>query len=117
MCTYMHEVIQWNPSKPDTIGTDQSVLNIEVSSFQGLLRQMSTEKVSCLWRCPQFRGPYRGVPLYIHHTWQNLSLVYGVFRLELLRAERENAMFPDEVDTPQDVPARVRFQKYVVYII
>jgi pre-rRNA-processing protein TSR1 len=33
-------------------------------------------------------------------------------RLELLRAERENAMFPDEVDTPQDTPARIRFQKY-----
>ena len=29
--------IQWNPSKPDTIGTDESVLNSEVSSFQGLL--------------------------------------------------------------------------------
>ena len=34
-------------------------------------------------------------------------------RLQLMRAERENAMFPDEVDTPRDVPARVRFQKYV----
>ena len=33
-------------------------------------------------------------------------------RFELLRAERENAMFPDEVDTPQDTPARIRFQKY-----
>ena len=33
-------------------------------------------------------------------------------RLELIRAERENAMFPDEVDTPQDTPARIRFQKY-----
>ena len=30
-----------------------------------------------------------------------------------MRAERENAMFPDEVDTPRGVPARVRFQKYV----
>ncbi|CAI8042579.1 Pre-rRNA-processing protein TSR1 homolog [Geodia barretti] len=33
-------------------------------------------------------------------------------QFELLRAERENAMFPDEVDTPQDTPARIRFQKY-----
>ena len=33
-------------------------------------------------------------------------------RLELIRAERENAMFPDEVDTPQDTPAKIRFQKY-----
>ncbi|CAB4026240.1 Pre-rRNA-processing TSR1, partial, partial [Paramuricea clavata] len=32
--------------------------------------------------------------------------------LEKERAERENEMFPDEIDTPFDVPARVRFQKY-----
>lgn len=36
-----------------------------------------------------------------------------LYRLELLRAERENAMFPDEMDTPQDIPARVRFQKCI----
>ena len=34
-----------------------------------------------------------------------------LFRLEKERAERENEMFPDEIDTPFDVPARVRFQK------
>ena len=34
-CIYMHShVIQWNPSKKDTIGTAQSVLIIEVSSCQ-----------------------------------------------------------------------------------
>ncbi|XP_077982954.1 pre-rRNA-processing protein TSR1 homolog [Glandiceps talaboti] len=32
--------------------------------------------------------------------------------LEKYRAERLNVMFPDEVDTPMDVPARVRFQKF-----
>ncbi|XP_028402867.1 pre-rRNA-processing protein TSR1 homolog [Dendronephthya gigantea] len=32
--------------------------------------------------------------------------------LEKERAERENEMFPDEIDTPFDVPARMRFQKY-----
>ncbi|XP_064402824.1 pre-rRNA-processing protein TSR1 homolog [Halichondria panicea] len=32
--------------------------------------------------------------------------------LEALRAEREALMFPDEVDTPQDKPAKERFQKY-----
>lgn len=33
------------------------------------------------------------------------------FRLEKLRAERENEMFPDEMDTPMDQTARVRFQR------
>ncbi|KAM3830630.1 pre-rRNA-processing protein TSR1 homolog [Vipera latastei] len=32
--------------------------------------------------------------------------------LEKYRQEREEEMFPDEVDTPRDVPARVRFQKF-----
>ncbi|XP_019366530.1 PREDICTED: pre-rRNA-processing protein TSR1 homolog [Gavialis gangeticus] len=32
--------------------------------------------------------------------------------LEKYRQERTDEMFPDEVDTPRDMPARVRFQKY-----
>uniref|UniRef100_A0A914WYA7 Pre-rRNA-processing protein TSR1 homolog n=1 Tax=Plectus sambesii TaxID=2011161 RepID=A0A914WYA7_9BILA len=32
--------------------------------------------------------------------------------VERYRQARENAMFPDEIDTPLDAPARVRFQKY-----
>ncbi|CAD6197726.1 unnamed protein product [Caenorhabditis auriculariae] len=32
--------------------------------------------------------------------------------VEKYRRERENAQFPDEVDTPIDVPARVQFQQY-----
>ncbi|NWZ20947.1 TSR1 protein, partial [Asarcornis scutulata] len=32
--------------------------------------------------------------------------------LEKFKQERMDEMFPDEVDTPRDVPARVRFQKY-----
>lgn len=32
--------------------------------------------------------------------------------VEKYRKERENAQFPDEIDTPLDIPARVRFQKY-----
>ncbi|NWI57507.1 TSR1 protein, partial [Calyptomena viridis] len=32
--------------------------------------------------------------------------------LERYKQERMDEMFPDEVDTPRDVPARVRFQKY-----
>ena len=33
----MHICVQWNLSNPDTIGTAQSVLIIEVSSFQSVL--------------------------------------------------------------------------------
>ncbi|XP_061448400.1 pre-rRNA-processing protein TSR1 homolog [Rhineura floridana] len=32
--------------------------------------------------------------------------------LEKYRQERQEEMFPDEVDTPRDVPAWIRFQKY-----
>ncbi|XP_034286638.1 pre-rRNA-processing protein TSR1 homolog [Pantherophis guttatus] len=32
--------------------------------------------------------------------------------LEKYRQERQEEMFPDEMDTPRDVPARVRFQKF-----
>ncbi|XP_010140436.1 PREDICTED: pre-rRNA-processing protein TSR1 homolog, partial [Buceros rhinoceros silvestris] len=32
--------------------------------------------------------------------------------LERYKQERMDEMFPDEVDTPRDIPARVRFQKY-----
>ncbi|XP_077168693.1 pre-rRNA-processing protein TSR1 homolog [Paroedura picta] len=32
--------------------------------------------------------------------------------LEKYQRERQEEMFPDEVDTPQDVAARIRFQKY-----
>ncbi|XP_013867928.1 pre-rRNA-processing protein TSR1 homolog [Austrofundulus limnaeus] len=32
--------------------------------------------------------------------------------LKLYREARSNEMFPDEVDTPKDTPARIRFQRY-----
>jgi len=35
-----------------------------------------------------------------------------VNEMERLKQARTDAMFPDEVDTPIDMPARVRFQKY-----
>lgn len=44
---------------------------------------------------------------------QKINIFLSSFRLEKERAERENEMFPDEIDTPFDVPARVRFQKWV----
>lgn len=33
-------------------------------------------------------------------------------RLEKIKEAKSDAQFPDEVDTPRDVAARVRFQKY-----
>lgn len=32
--------------------------------------------------------------------------------LEKLKAAKEDQQFPDEVDTPQDLPARERFMRY-----
>lgn len=32
--------------------------------------------------------------------------------LEKLKAAKADLMFPDEIDTPQDTPARIRFQKF-----
>ena len=41
------------------------------------------------------------------------SLHYN-YRLEVLKAEKEYRMFPDEVDTPINIPARTRFAKLVL---
>ena len=45
---------------PDTIGPEESVLIREVSLFQGLKSTqtwyLGRKKVSCLRRCPYFRG-------------------------------------------------------------
>jgi len=35
-----------------------------------------------------------------------------VDEMERIKQERMEAMFPDEVDTPMDTPARIRFQRY-----
>eukprot|EP00795_Rhopilema_esculentum_P001310 gene1310-15697_t len=43
---------------------------------------------------------------------QEMDLEEERRQLEIYRAERENEMFPDEMDTPLDIPARVRFQRY-----
>lgn len=32
--------------------------------------------------------------------------------IEKIKLERSDAMFPDEIDTPMDFPARLRFKKY-----
>jgi hypothetical protein len=33
------------------------------------------------------------------------------FRFAKLKQEKQHVMFPGEIDTPQDLPARTRFQK------
>ena len=38
-------------------------------------------------------------------------IVDSTKRLEKIKAAKMDAEFPDEVDTPRDQPARVRFQK------
>ena len=52
--------MQWHPSNLDTIGREESVLTREVSLFQGLkstqIWYLGMKKVSCLERCPYFRG-------------------------------------------------------------
>ena len=67
--TQIQNSIQWNLSKTDTIGTEESVLIREVSSFQKLKcmqeRDLGQENVSCLERVSIFqRCPFREVPLY-----------------------------------------------------
>ncbi|KAL5463486.1 hypothetical protein EMCRGX_G032382 [Ephydatia muelleri] len=43
---------------------------------------------------------------------ENIDFNAEQHQLELLKAERGDQLFPDEVDTPLDVPARVRFARY-----
>jgi len=43
---------------------------------------------------------------------KHVNFAAEVDEMEELKAARVDSMFPDEVDTPMDVPARIRFQKY-----
>ena len=56
------EAVWWNSSNLDTTGTEESVLVREVSIFQGLkctqAQNLGRENVSCLERCPKFRGVF-----------------------------------------------------------
>ena len=49
---------------------------------------------------------------FTDYDTKNVNFAAEVDELEALKAARMEALFPDEVDTPMDVPARVRFQKY-----
>jgi len=43
---------------------------------------------------------------------KHVNFAKEVDEMEALKIARMDSMFPDEVDTPMDVPSRVRFQKY-----
>lgn len=43
---------------------------------------------------------------------KHVNFAQEVDEMEALKAARMDSMFPDEIDTPMDVPARIRFQKY-----
>ena len=79
---YMYICIQWNPSNPDTIGPEKSVLISEVSLFQGLKSthtwNLGRKNVSCLERYPYFRG----------------VLIEGLHRLLINKATQHNSIFP-----------------------
>ena len=49
---------------------------------------------------------------FTDYDTKNVNFAAEVDELEALKAARMEALFPDEVDTPMDVAARVRFQKY-----
>ena len=47
-----------------------------------------------------------------YDTKQGVNFAKEVDDMEALKAARMEEQYPDEVDTPLDTPARVRFQKY-----
>ena len=49
---------------------------------------------------------------FTDYDTKHVNFAAEVDELEALKAARMEALFPDEVDTPMDVAARVRFQKY-----
>ena len=49
---------------------------------------------------------------FTDYDTKHVNFAAEVDELEAMKAARMEEMFPDEVDTPMDVPARVRFQKY-----
>ena len=49
---------------------------------------------------------------FTDYDTKHVNFATEVDELEAMKAARMEALFPDEVDTPLDVAARVRFQKY-----
>ena len=49
---------------------------------------------------------------FTDYDTKHVNFAAEVDELEAMKAARMEELFPDEVDTPIDVPARVRFQKY-----
>lgn len=41
-----------------------------------------------------------------------INYTYYIYNKQFILEAKADQMFPDEVDTPNDMPARIRFQKY-----
>ena len=89
ICT---NIIQWNPSNLDAIGPEESVLISEVSIFRGVKSTqtwyLGMKKVSCLVRCPYFRGilieGFHRISMYVHvHVLSMLTCSMFMYILTL----------------------------------
>ena len=83
----MHIAIQWNPSKTDTIGTENFVRYKGVSFTEGLFQPMEIQsrqsQVSVLSRVSAVEGcPLRGVPPYILYVCRQGMCARQVFQLK-----------------------------------
>merc|ERR1719186_2034476 len=75
-------------------------------------------KVGVVRKVPKGTSEYQAA--WIHekdedggdYDTKHVNFAAEVDEMEALKVARMDSMFPDEIDTPLDVPARVRFQKY-----